>query len=47
MARRSLTGMNTSVHAIVAHYLLNHGTERRSAIPAAHGARRDWSARSR
>jgi acyl-CoA dehydrogenase len=27
MARRSLTGMNTSVHAIVAHYLLNHGTE--------------------
>ncbi|MBK4739372.1 acyl-CoA dehydrogenase family protein [Noviherbaspirillum pedocola] len=27
MARRSLTGMNTSVHSIVAHYLLNHGTE--------------------
>lgn len=27
MARRSLTGMNTSVHAITAHYLLNHGTE--------------------
>ena len=27
MARRSLTGMSTSVHAIVAHYLLNHGTE--------------------
>jgi acyl-CoA dehydrogenase len=27
MLRRSLTGMNTSVHAIVAHYLLNHGTE--------------------
>jgi acyl-CoA dehydrogenase len=27
MARRSLTGMNTSVHAIVAHYILNHGTE--------------------
>jgi acyl-CoA dehydrogenase len=27
MQRRSLTGMNTSVHAIVAHYLLNHGTE--------------------
>jgi acyl-CoA dehydrogenase len=27
MARRSLTGMNTSVHAIVAHYLLNHGTD--------------------
>jgi acyl-CoA dehydrogenase len=27
MQRRSLTGMNTSVHAIVAHYILNHGTE--------------------
>lgn len=27
MARRSLTGMNASVHAIVAHYFLNHGTE--------------------
>jgi len=27
MARRSLTGMNTSVHAIVAHYILNHGNE--------------------
>jgi acyl-CoA dehydrogenase len=27
MARRSLTGMNASVHTIVAHYLLNHGTE--------------------
>jgi len=27
MARRSLTGMATSVHSIVAHYLLNHGTE--------------------
>ncbi len=27
MSRRSLTGMNTSVHAIVAHYILNHGTE--------------------
>lgn len=27
MARRSLTGMNPSVHSIVAHYLLNHGTE--------------------
>ena len=27
MARRALTGMNSSVHAIVAHYLLNHGTE--------------------
>jgi acyl-CoA dehydrogenase len=27
MARRALTGMNTSVHAIVAHYILNHGTE--------------------
>jgi len=26
MARRGLTGMGTSVHAIVAHYLLNHGT---------------------
>ena len=27
MSRRSLTGMNNSVHNIVAHYLLNHGTE--------------------
>jgi acyl-CoA dehydrogenase len=27
MARRSLNGMNSSVHSIVAHYLLNHGTE--------------------
>jgi len=27
MARRSLTGMNASVHTIVAHYLLNHGTD--------------------
>lgn len=27
MARRSLTGMNASVHSIVAHYFLNHGTE--------------------
>lgn len=27
MARRGLTGMNPSVHSIVAHYLLNHGTE--------------------
>ena len=28
MARRSLTGMNASVHSIVAHYFLNHGTEK-------------------
>ncbi|HEY5756119.1 MAG TPA: acyl-CoA dehydrogenase family protein [Steroidobacter sp.] len=27
MARRGLTGMNTSVHSIVAHYILAHGTE--------------------
>ena len=27
MSRRGLTGMSTSVHAIVAHYVLNHGTE--------------------
>ncbi|WP_027555490.1 acyl-CoA dehydrogenase family protein [Bradyrhizobium sp. Cp5.3] len=27
MSRRGLTGMNPSVHTIVAHYLLNHGTE--------------------
>ncbi|MGA2550555.1 MAG: acyl-CoA dehydrogenase family protein [Burkholderiaceae bacterium] len=27
MARRGLSGMNPSVHSIVAHYLLNHGTE--------------------
>ncbi|WP_225782167.1 acyl-CoA dehydrogenase family protein [Xenophilus sp. Marseille-Q4582] len=27
MARRGLTGLSNSVHSIVAHYLLNHGTE--------------------
>ena len=27
MARLSLTGLNASVHSIVAHYILNHGTE--------------------
>jgi acyl-CoA dehydrogenase len=27
MARRGLSGMSSSVHAIVAHYFLNHGTE--------------------
>lgn len=27
MARRALSGMNTSVHTIVAHYILHHGTE--------------------
>ncbi|APW40272.1 acyl-CoA dehydrogenase [Rhodoferax koreense] len=27
LGRRSLTGMCTSVHSIVAHYFLNHGTE--------------------
>jgi acyl-CoA dehydrogenase len=27
MARRGLTGLNNSVHSIVAHYLLNHGTQ--------------------
>jgi acyl-CoA dehydrogenase len=27
MARRGLTGMSTTVHSIVAHYFLNHGTE--------------------
>lgn len=27
MARRALTGFNPSIHSIVAHYLLNHGTE--------------------
>lgn len=34
-ARRSLTGMNNSVHNIVAHYLLNHGTEdqKRNYLP--------------
>jgi acyl-CoA dehydrogenase len=40
MLRRSLTGMNTSVHAIVAHYILNHGTEaqKRKYLPRmAHG----------
>lgn len=35
MARRSLTGMNNSVHNIVAHYILNHGTDqqRRKYLP--------------
>ncbi len=39
-ARRGLTGMSTSVHSIVAHYLLNHGTEeqkRRYLPPLARG----------
>jgi acyl-CoA dehydrogenase len=27
MSRRALSGMNTGVHSIVAHYLLNHGTK--------------------
>jgi acyl-CoA dehydrogenase len=27
MARRALSGMNTSVHSIVAHYILSHGTD--------------------
>jgi len=27
MARRSLSGMNASVHSIVAHYVYNHGTD--------------------
>ncbi|MFM7227227.1 MAG: acyl-CoA dehydrogenase family protein [Betaproteobacteria bacterium] len=31
MARRGLTGMNTSVHSIVAHYFLNHGTPEQQA----------------
>ncbi len=36
MARRALTGMGNSVHSIVAHYLLNHGTEaqKRRYLPA-------------
>jgi acyl-CoA dehydrogenase len=35
MARRSLTGMNASVHSIVAHYLFNHGTpeQKRRYLP--------------
>ncbi|OPF61919.1 acyl-CoA dehydrogenase family protein [Hydrogenophaga sp. H7] len=35
MARRALSGMNTSVHTIVAHYILNHGTDeqRRRWLP--------------
>jgi acyl-CoA dehydrogenase len=35
MSRRGLTGMSTSVHSIVAHYLVNHGTEdqRRRYLP--------------
>ena len=34
-ARRALTGMSNSVHSIVAHYLLNHGTEaqKRAYLP--------------
>ncbi|MDH5859050.1 acyl-CoA dehydrogenase family protein [Lampropedia aestuarii] len=31
MARRGLSGMNSSVHSIVAHYFLNHGTEQQKA----------------
>ena len=31
MARRGLSGMSTSVHAIVAHYFLNHGTAQQKA----------------
>ncbi len=36
MARRALSGMNAGVHSIVAHYLLNHGTEaqRQRYLPA-------------
>ena len=36
MARRGLTGMSNSVHSIVAHYFLNHGTEaqKRKYLPA-------------
>lgn len=36
MARRGLTGMSNSVHSIVAHYFLNHGTEaqKRRYLPA-------------
>lgn len=35
LARRGLTGMNTAVHSIVAHYFLNHGTEaqKRAYLP--------------
>lgn len=32
MARRSLSGMNHSVHNIVAHYILNHGTEAQKSL---------------
>ncbi len=31
MARHGLTGMNTSVHSIVAHYFVNHGTPEQKA----------------
>jgi len=36
MSRRGLNGMSPSVHSIVAHYLLNHGTEaqKRRYLPA-------------
>jgi acyl-CoA dehydrogenase len=36
MSRRGLTGMSPSVHSIVAHYLLNHGTDaqRERYLPA-------------
>ncbi len=41
-ARRALTGMATSVHSIVAHYVLNHGTEvqKRRILPRL--ARGEW-----
>ena len=47
MARRGLTGMNTSVHTIVAHYFLNH-IPRSSGEAFFHEWRKgSWSARLR
>ena len=42
MARRGLSGMATSVHSIVAHYFMNHGTEvqKRRYLPRM--ARGEW-----
>jgi acyl-CoA dehydrogenase len=42
MARRGLTGMSISVHSIVAHYILNHGTEAQKQRYLPRMARGEW-----